>query len=68
MGAANTSSDSQCGYGRRIGVEVPIRRGASFDYDGALVTPQPATVVLLASGRGVLGLCMLRRRTARRAA
>ncbi|MEP7382715.1 MAG: PEP-CTERM sorting domain-containing protein [Gemmatimonadota bacterium] len=68
MGAANTSSDYQCGYGRRIGVEVPIRRCASFDYDGAIVTPEPATVVLLASGIGMIGLGMLRRRTARRAA
>ena len=62
MGAASSSSDYQCAYGRRIGVEVPVRRCASYDYDAPLVTPEPATIVLLASGMGVLGLAVHRRR------
>lgn len=62
MGASNTLSDYQCGYGKRIGVEVPIRRCASFDYDAPIVTPEPATVVLLATGIGVLGIGVRRRR------
>lgn len=64
MGASNTSSDYQCGYGKRIGVEVPIRRCASFDYDAPIVTPEPTTIVLLATGMGMLGVAGRRRRRA----
>lgn len=62
MGGANSNFDYQCAYGKRIGVEVPVRRCASFAYDAPIVTPEPATVVMLATGIGVLGIGALRRR------
>lgn len=68
MGAANSNFDYQCAYGKRIGVEVPVRRCASFAYDAPIVTPEPATLVMLATGIGVLGVGAARRRRLGRAA
>ncbi|MCC6773223.1 MAG: PEP-CTERM sorting domain-containing protein [Gemmatimonadaceae bacterium] len=62
IGAAGTPSDYLCGYGRRIGTEVPATRCPEYDYDGALVTPEPATLALVTTGLGVLGVAVRRRR------
>lgn len=65
VGGSGTNNDYLCGFGKRNGLEVPVRRCPAFDYTGGLVTPEPTTLVLLASGIGALGAAMRRRRRSR---
>jgi len=62
LGGVNTSNDYLCGYGEQIGIDPPVRACADFDYDPAIVTPEPATLILLASGLGAIGVGVRRRR------
>lgn len=77
MGASNTPFDYACGFGRKIGVQPRIEDCPDYDYDlggpvlasslgdQAIATPEPATLVLLGTGLGSLGIGALRRRRRR---
>lgn len=62
LAGVNTPSDYFCGYGRQIGIDPPVSACPSSDYDAAVVTPEPVTVLLLATGIATLGLGVRRRR------
>ncbi len=62
MGAANTSSDYLCGYGQEIGIDVPVNACPDQAYTWAVVTPEPTSIILLASGLAGVGAASLRRR------
>lgn len=66
MGSANASSDYLCGFGKEIGVDVPVDACPDEAYRWAVVTPEPTSIILLASGlAGVGGVGALRRRRRR---
>lgn len=67
LGGSATSRDYLCGFGTRDALEVPVRRCPSADYalGNAVVTPEPATWLLLATGMGALGTAVRRRRRGR---
>lgn len=66
MGAANTGSDYLCGFGQEIGIDVPVDACPDQAYQWAVVTPEPTSIILLASGlAGVGGVGALRRRRRR---
>jgi len=66
MGAANTGSDYLCGFGQEIGIDVPVNACPDQAYQWAVVTPEPTSIILLASGlAGVGGVGALRRRRRR---
>ncbi len=66
MGGVNTSADYFCGFGRQIGIDPPVAACPDETYDAAIVTPEPATVLLLATGILSLGGRSLVRRRQRR--
>ena len=66
MGGVNTSADYFCGFGRQIGIDPPVTACPDEIYDAAIVTPEPATVLLLATGILWLGGGSLVRRRQRR--
>ena len=66
MGGVNTSDDYFCGFGRQIGIDPPVTACPDAIYDAAIVTPEPATVLMLATGMLWLGGGSLVRRRKRR--
>jgi len=67
LGGSATGRDYLCGFGTRDALEVPVRRcpDSRYAFDAAVVTPEPATLLLLASGMGALGAAVRRRRSRR---